>query len=62
MSGGSGMGDDPAGVKQGLCKAFRKHLREREFDHLLFAHGAPWIGGARAGLEKFLTNLERMAC
>jgi hypothetical protein len=56
------MGDDPAGVKQGLCKAFRKHLREREFDHLLFAHGAPWIGGARAGLEKFLTNLERMAC
>jgi len=48
------MGDDPEGVKYGLQKAFLKHLREREFDHLLFAHGAPWIGGARAGLEKFL--------
>jgi hypothetical protein len=48
------MGDDSENVKYGLQKAFLKHLREREFDHLLFAHGAPWISGARAGLEKFL--------
>lgn len=53
------MGDDPEGVKHGLRKAFRRHLREREFDHLLFAHGAPWIGGARAGLQAFLDRLER---
>ena len=53
------MGDDPEGVKRGLRKAFLKHLREREFDHLLFAHGAPWIGGARAGLHAFLDRLER---
>jgi hypothetical protein len=56
------MGDDPEAVKYGLQKAFLKHLREREFDHLLFAHGAPWIGGARAGLEKFLADLECAGC
>ena len=48
------MGDDPEAVKVGLHKAFLEHLREREFDHLLFAHGAPLIGGARAALETFL--------
>jgi len=53
------MGDDPEGVKHGLRTAFRRPLREREFDHLLFAHGAPWIGGARAGLQAFLDRLER---
>ena len=53
------MGDDPEGVKRGLRDAFRRHLRERAFDHLLFAHGAPWIGGARAGLERFLAGLDR---
>jgi hypothetical protein len=52
------MGDDPKGVKRGLQKAFRQHLREREFDHLLFAHGAPLIGGARHALDLFLLGME----
>ncbi len=52
------MGDDPQGVKRGLRRVFLKHLREREFDHLLFAHGAPWIGGARRGLGTFLKGLD----
>jgi hypothetical protein len=52
------MGDDPEGVKWGLRKIFLKHMREREFDHLLFAHGAPWIGGAKIGLGKFLEDIE----
>ena len=56
------MGDDPEGVKRGLRKAFSRILREREFDHLLFAHGAPWIGGARAGLERFLAQMECAGC
>ncbi|MDA8260610.1 MAG: hypothetical protein M0Z99_34090, partial [Betaproteobacteria bacterium] len=56
------MGGDPEGVKRGLRKAFLKHQREREFDHLLFAHGTPWIGGARAGLEKFLADQECAGC
>ena len=52
------MGDDPQGVKRGLRKAFLTHLREHEFDHLLFAHGAPWIGGARNALARFLEGME----
>jgi len=51
------MGHDPEGVKRGLRKVFLKHLREREFDNLLFAHGAPLIGGARDGLQRFLEAL-----
>jgi len=56
------MGSNPEGVKHGLQKIFLKHLRECEFDHLLFAHGAPWIGGAKAGLEQFLARLARQGC
>ena len=52
------MGDDPQTVKRGLRKAFQKHLREQEFDHLLFAHGPPLVGGARAALEQFLDRIE----
>jgi hypothetical protein len=50
------MGDDPEGVKNGLRKAFISIL-ETEFDHLLFAHGEPWIGGAKKGLSAFLEGL-----
>lgn len=50
------LGDDPEAVKKGLRDVFLGHL-ERDFDHLLFAHGKPWIGGARAGLRRFLEGL-----
>jgi hypothetical protein len=50
------MGDDPEGVKRGLREVFLGHLA-REFDHLLLAHGKPWIGGAKAGLRQFLEGL-----
>jgi hypothetical protein len=50
------MGNNPKSVKRGLRKAFLGHLREREFDHLLFAHGAPWIGGAKDALRQFLES------
>ncbi|MBU1223978.1 MAG: hypothetical protein KKA22_01760 [Gammaproteobacteria bacterium] len=52
------MGNNPKSVKRGLRKAFFDHLREREFDHLLFAHGAPWIGGAKHALGQFLQGIE----
>jgi hypothetical protein len=52
------MGDAPEAVKRGLCKALLKHLREREFDHLLFAHGAPLIGGGREALGRFVQRME----
>ncbi len=51
------MGDDPQGVKKGIKKVLLGIADEREFDHLLFAHGSPWIGGAKAGLRKFLEGL-----
>ena len=51
------MGDDPDGVKRGLQAVFLRHLKEREFDHLLLAHGKPWIGEAKKGLQRFLEGL-----
>lgn len=50
------MGDDPEAVKRGLRKVFLAHL-ELDFDHLLFAHGEPWIGGAKMVLRQFLKGL-----
>jgi glyoxylase-like metal-dependent hydrolase (beta-lactamase superfamily II) len=47
------MGDDPAAVKRGLRSAFRA-LLERDFDSLLFAHGAPLVGGGKRALAAFL--------
>lgn len=52
------MGDDPREVKRGLRSAFRKHLRRR-FEHMLFAHGRPLVGGAREKLRSFLDASER---
>ncbi|HWI09247.1 MAG TPA: hypothetical protein VNT54_17235 [Solirubrobacteraceae bacterium] len=47
------IGDDPDAVKEGLKDAFRG-LLTRDFDHLLFAHGDPLIGGGKAALRDFL--------
>lgn len=47
------MGDDPATVKAGLRDALHG-LLTRDFDHLLFAHGEPLIGGGKAALRDFL--------
>ena len=49
------MGDNPEAVKRGLREVFRRHL-ERDFDHLLFAHGQPWVGGAKTALHRFLAG------
>jgi hypothetical protein len=46
------IGDDPEAVKQGLRAAYAR-LLDLEFDHLLLAHGDPWIGGAKAALRAF---------
>jgi hypothetical protein len=47
------LGADPENVKGGLRDALRG-LLTRDFDHLLFAHGEPLIGGGRAALRRFL--------
>jgi hypothetical protein len=49
------IGDDPSGVKQGLKDAFRG-LLTRDFDHLLFAHGEPLVGGGKAALREFVES------
>lgn len=51
------MGDDPETVKRGLCAALKRHLAV-DFDNLLFAHGEPWIGHARAALAGFVATIE----
>jgi hypothetical protein len=45
---------EPEKTKEGLVNAYRG-LLERDFEHLLFAHGEPLIGGGRAALKEFLT-------
>lgn len=46
------LGDDPEEEKEEL-RAGLRGLLDLDFDHLLFAHGAPWIGGAKAALRNF---------
>jgi hypothetical protein len=46
------IGEHPDRVKEGLKDAFRG-LLTRDFDHLLFAHGDPLVGGGKAALRKF---------
>ncbi|MDQ6745269.1 MAG: hypothetical protein M3Z27_04520 [Actinomycetota bacterium] len=46
------IGEHPERVKEGLRDAFRG-LLTRDFDHLVFAHGDPLIGGGKALLRKF---------
>lgn len=47
------LGDDPEAVKRGLRAAYRR-LLALDFDHLLLAHGNPWLGGARKALREFV--------
>lgn len=47
------LGDDPEGVKRGLREAYRR-LLPLAFDHLLLAHGLPWVGGAKEALRRFV--------
>jgi hypothetical protein len=49
------LGDDPQEVKQGLKDAYRGFLT-RDFDHLLFAHGDPLIGGGKTALADFVNS------
>lgn len=47
------LGEDPQAIKSDLVEAFRG-LLTLEFDHLLFAHGDPLIGGGKAALRAFV--------
>jgi hypothetical protein len=47
------LGDDPEAVKRGLKQQLQT-LLERDFDHLLFAHGDPIVGGGKRVLRDFV--------
>ena len=49
------MGEDPAGIKAGLKEAYGK-LLDRDFDHLLLAHGDPWIEGGKQAVREFVES------
>jgi hypothetical protein len=51
------MGDDPEAVKRGLRQILAGFLQDRDFNHLLFAHGNPLIGDAPQALSRFLQGL-----
>ncbi len=46
------MGDDPKGVKRGLRSAF-SDLLEKPFEHLLLAHGRPFVKNGKEALRQF---------
>ncbi len=47
--------DDPEETKRGVVAAVER-LLELDFDHLLFAHGDPIVGGGKAALERFVSE------
>jgi len=48
------LGDDPPTVRAALRESLRG-LLDLEFDHLLFAHGDPLIGGGKRALREFVS-------
>lgn len=48
------LGDDPEQVRHGLRAALKRLLAERDFEHLLLAHGGPILGEGRTVLAAFL--------
>jgi hypothetical protein len=47
------IGDDPDSIKAGLKDSYRRLADEFDFDHLLLAHGDPWVGGGKEALRAF---------
>jgi hypothetical protein len=45
--------DDPERTKEGLRAAYRRLASELAFDHLLLAHGEPFVGDGREALAAF---------
>ena len=49
------LGDNPQQIKEGLKQQFST-LLDRRFEHLLFAHGDPIVGGGRTALADFVNT------
>ena len=51
------LGDDPPSVKTGIRDAFLRICTNFHFDHVIFAHGEPLVGGGKATLLQYLNSL-----
>jgi len=51
------LGDDPPTIKTGIREAFMGICTTFNFDHLVFAHGEPLVGGGKAALLQYLNRL-----
>lgn len=49
--------DDPEETKKRLRSAYER-LLDLDFDTLLVAHGAPWLGRANDALRRFVTDVD----
>lgn len=49
------IGDDPEGVKAGLRAAYTRLLGDVAFEHLLLAHGDPFVGDGASALRAFVS-------
>lgn len=47
------IGDEPQAIKRGIKAALLKICAQEAFDHVLFAHGDPMIGGGKQALRAF---------
>ena len=47
------LGEEPEQVKRAIRESLRRVVAEEDFEHLLFAHGEPIIGGGRERLAAF---------
>jgi hypothetical protein len=50
------IGDDPEGVKRQIRERCSDLLDEESFEHLLFAHGEPLLGGGPEALRDFVAE------
>jgi hypothetical protein len=48
--------DEPENTKAGLRAAYRRLVDELDFDHLLLAHGEPFVGNGREVLRAFAAS------
>ena len=52
------LGDDPPAIRAGIRDAFLRICGDFEFDHLIFAHGEPVVGGGKALLQRYLETVK----
>jgi len=50
------LGDDPEQVRADITAAVRELLNTQRFEHVLFAHGDPVVGGGREALAALVQN------